>query len=137
VLWAGIGVAMVVSLFMRDSIDLNVSRDRNPTFVQLSDGAIRNGYTLRVANQNREPREFVLSFRSPLALEADIQGLDWLRFEVQADKLRELRLFLTTLPFAQPTERAEVEIWIEDQETRERSSVGTVFLAPEPQNWPQ
>jgi cytochrome c oxidase accessory protein FixG len=130
VLWAGIGVAMVVSLFMRDTIDLTVARDRNPTFVMLSDGAIRNGYTLKIANMNNEPHRFVLSFRSDLPVSATIQGLDWLEFEVATDQPRHLRLFLTTLPFAAPTERADVEIWIEDLETRERVAAETVFLGP-------
>ncbi len=70
-----------------------------------------------------------------MALEADLQGLDWLRFEVEADKVRTLRLFLTTLPFANPAEEADVEIWIEDQTTRERVSAGTVFLAPDEEGW--
>ena len=135
VVLAGIGLGIVVSLFMRDSIDLTVARDRNPTFVVLSDGSIRNGYTIKVANQNQEPHDFVLSFRSDLPLTAEIQGLEWLEFEVEADKLRQMRLFLTTLPFARPTERAEVEIWIEDLETRERVAVDTFFLAPEPGDW--
>ncbi|MFT6062830.1 MAG: cytochrome c oxidase accessory protein FixG [Paracoccaceae bacterium] len=130
VLWAGIGVAMVVSLFMRDTINLTAARDRNPTFVMLSDGAIRNGYTLKVANMNNEPHSFRLSFRSALPLSANIQGLDWLEFEVDTDQPRHLRLFLTTLPFAVPTERADVEIWIEDLATRERVAAQTVFLGP-------
>ena len=134
VMWAAIGVGMMVSLFMRDSIDLTVARDRNPTYVVLSNGTIRNGYTIKVANQNQEPHDFVLSFRSDLPLEADIQGLDWLAFQVEADKLRQMRLFLTTLPFARPTERAEVEIWIEDQQTRERVAVDTFFLSPKDAN---
>merc|ERR1712091_8912 len=55
VLWAAIGVGMVVSLFMRESIDLSVARDRNPLFVTLADGSIRNGYTIKVSNQNQNP----------------------------------------------------------------------------------
>ncbi|MEO0681720.1 MAG: cytochrome c oxidase accessory protein CcoG [Pseudomonadota bacterium] len=132
-LWSAIGVAIVVSLFMRDSIDLSVARDRNPTYVVLSDGAIRNGYTIKVANQNNEPRSFVLSFRSDHPVEANLQGLEWLEFEVPADKVRSLRLFLTTLPFARDRERAPVEIWIEDQTTRERVAEETVFLGPDPE----
>ena len=129
VLWSGIGVAMVVSLFLRDSINLTVERDRNPVYVQLSGGEIRNGYTLRVSNQNHEPRDFVLSFRTDLPLEAQIQGEEGLTFTVPADQQRALRLLLTTLDGA-PSERAAVQLWIEDLETRERVSADTLFLAP-------
>ncbi|MGG7568337.1 cytochrome c oxidase accessory protein CcoG [Rhodovulum sp. DZ06] len=130
VLWSGIGVAMVVSLFMRDSIDLTVARDRNPTFVMLSDGNVRNGYTIKVANMNNEPHTFTLSQRSEMPLSMDIQGEEWLEFTVPADETRHLRVFLTTLPFANLQERSEVEIWIEDQATRERSAEHTLFLGP-------
>ena len=140
-LWSGIGVAMVVSLFMRDTIDLNVARDRNPTYVVLSDGTVRNGYTMKIANQNNAPREFVLGYRAenpydadaPYPMEMSIQNIDGLQFEVAADKLRELRVFLTTERGAPPAERVEVEIWLEDQVTRERQVVETVFLAPDPE----
>jgi len=140
VLWSAIGVGMVVSLFMRDTIDLSIARDRNPTYIVLADGSVRNGFTIKVANQNNEPRDFVLSFRAedPNAerlypLEAELQNVDGLRFTVAADKLRELRLFLTTLSFANPAERVPVEVWVEDQTTRERAMQETVFLGPEPE----
>ena len=35
--------------------------DRNPLFVKLSDGSIRNGYTLRVLNKAQEQRSFALA----------------------------------------------------------------------------
>ena len=68
-----------------------------------------------------------------MPLKASIQGLEWLEFEVEADKLRTLRLFLTTLPFARLQHSSDVEIWVEDMETRERVRVDTVFLAPNPE----
>ena len=129
-LWASIGVGMVISLFMRDTIDISIARDRNPTYVTLSDGSIRNGYTVKITNQNPEPREFTLSFRSELPLEAHLQGIDGLRFEAPADKTRSLRMFLTAPPSAAPAEPADVEVWIEDQTTHERASVETVFVGP-------
>ncbi len=137
-LWSAIGVGMVVMLFMRDSIDLTVARDRNPTFVTLSDGSIRNGYTVKIINKNPETHKFRLSFRAadpenpekPYPLEARIQGMSWLEFDVDADKLRTLRLFLTTLPFARITHSVDVEIWVEDLDTRERAKADTVFLGP-------
>ncbi|MEM1315752.1 MAG: cytochrome c oxidase accessory protein CcoG, partial [Pseudomonadota bacterium] len=133
-LWSVIGVAMVVSLFMRDSINLTVARDRNPTFVVLADGAIRNGYTVKITNQNNEPRDFELSFRSDHPLEANLQAIDGLRVTVEADKIRSLRLFLTRSADAPQRQRAPLELWIEDLTTRERVSTDTVFLGPKPED---
>ncbi|TYO88187.1 cytochrome c oxidase accessory protein FixG [Oceanicella actignis] len=143
-LWAGIGLAMLVSLFMRDSIDLNVARDRNPTYVMLSDGAVRNGYTIKVSNQNHETRTFRLSFHAedpahpgrPYPLEARIQGSDTLTFDVPADKKRSLRMFLTTLPFAVIRPSVDVEIWVEDLTTHERAKAETKFLGPKLEQLP-
>ena len=40
---------------------ISVIHDRNPIFVRLSDGALRNAYTVRIANKRPETREFALS----------------------------------------------------------------------------
>ena len=57
-LWAGVGVGLVVALFLRSDIGLNVTPVRNPIYVTLSDGAIRNTYDLRLLNKHGDPREF-------------------------------------------------------------------------------
>jgi len=59
--WAIIGLAMLTALLMRDRVDLSVSRQRNPLYVQLSDGSIRNGYTIKLLNMEPRPRDFTLS----------------------------------------------------------------------------
>jgi polyferredoxin len=61
VVWASIGVAMLVHLALRERLELNVVHDRNPQFVLESDGSIRNGYTLRVLNMVPQPRKVTVS----------------------------------------------------------------------------
>lgn len=61
VLWSGIGIALVVALFLRTEIDINVTPVRNPQYVILSDGAIRNTYDLRLRNKHGEDRWFDFS----------------------------------------------------------------------------
>lgn len=55
--WAGIGGAMLFSLGTRTRLDLSVQPDRNPQWVQLSDGSIRNAYTVKVRNMEDRPRD--------------------------------------------------------------------------------
>jgi hypothetical protein len=38
-----------------------VARDRNPEFVQLSDGSVRDGFTIKLRNMEDRPRDTVLS----------------------------------------------------------------------------
>ncbi len=60
-LWAAIGVVMAITLAGRERMELLVSHDRNPVYVQLSGGDIRNGFTVKLLNKELEPRRFVLT----------------------------------------------------------------------------
>jgi polyferredoxin len=55
-LWCAVGLAMLVSLGARTRLDLSVAQERNPLFVQLSGGDVRNAYTLKVRNMEARPR---------------------------------------------------------------------------------
>ena len=130
-LWAAIGVAMVVALFMRDSIGLTVAHDRNPVFVTLSDGTIRNAYTLKIQNMNPEPHQFRISATSDPDLRLDVQDTGSTEVEIGADEARRLRIFLLARPWFDLPERMPVTIWVEDLTTRERASYETHFQGPE------
>ncbi|HJQ59209.1 MAG TPA: cytochrome c oxidase accessory protein CcoG [Vineibacter sp.] len=45
---------MIAALALRATVELNVLRDRSPQFVTLADGAIRNGYTVKILNKTRD-----------------------------------------------------------------------------------
>jgi len=47
-----VSAVMLWGFSQRSPIDLHVLRDRNPTFVTLHDGSIRDGYTLKIANRS-------------------------------------------------------------------------------------
>ncbi|HYM30053.1 MAG TPA: cytochrome c oxidase accessory protein CcoG, partial [Candidatus Cybelea sp.] len=47
---------MFASLAMRSELKVSVQADRNPLFVRLSDGSIRNGYTLKIENEGGKTR---------------------------------------------------------------------------------
>ncbi|MGP1394697.1 MAG: cytochrome c oxidase accessory protein CcoG [Inquilinaceae bacterium] len=61
VLILGVAGLMMATLVGRSSVEVNVLHDRNPLFVTLSDGGIRNGYTVKVLNKRRETRDFALT----------------------------------------------------------------------------
>jgi cytochrome c oxidase accessory protein FixG len=58
---AFVGGLMIYGLMNRHMTDLHVLRDRNPTFVTLHDGAVRDGYTIKIDNRTFEKRTFLLS----------------------------------------------------------------------------
>ena len=51
---------MVTAWTMRPHLEVSILRDRNPLYVKLSDGGIRNGYTIKVLNKLYEPHVFNL-----------------------------------------------------------------------------
>jgi cytochrome c oxidase accessory protein FixG len=61
VIWCSIGIAMLFTLGQRTRLDLAVQQDRNPIFVRLSDGHIRNAYTIKIRNMEARPRQMEVS----------------------------------------------------------------------------
>ena len=55
-----VGLIMVVALVMRPDLEVSVLHDRNPLYVKLSDGGVRNGYTIKILNKHYVPRAFKL-----------------------------------------------------------------------------
>ena len=60
---AAVGLTMLAVLWLRDTVDVNILPDRNPLFVTMSDGSIRNGYTIRVMNKEHAPKSYELGLR--------------------------------------------------------------------------
>jgi cytochrome c oxidase accessory protein FixG len=58
VLLSVVSAVMLAAFVMRPTVELTVLRDRAPLFVTLSDGSIRNGYTVKILNKTREARRY-------------------------------------------------------------------------------
>jgi len=56
-----VSALMVWGLATRTPVAFEALRDRNPTFVRLHDGAVRNGYTLKIDNRSFEPRKLAIA----------------------------------------------------------------------------
>jgi cytochrome c oxidase accessory protein FixG len=58
-----VGTVMITAFALREDFSISVQRDRAPLFVRLSDGSIRNGYTVKVVNKTLVEQDFVLASR--------------------------------------------------------------------------
>jgi polyferredoxin len=128
-LWSLVGVAMIVALFIRSPIDVNVTPERNPLFVTLSDGAIRNTYTLRLRNKHPDDRPFRFSITADATLKLELEGTDKLEVIVPADATLTQRLYITAPAGTSgaTTERSDIRLWISDTVDNERVHADTVF----------
>ncbi len=129
VLWAGIGVALIVALFLRSDIDMSVSPVRNPTHVVLSDGAVRNAYEVRLRNMHGEPRPFTLSHTGAAGMTMALEGQPGMTVVVPADEQLTQRGYLTADPdsAAAAGHQTEVRLWASIDGEAERIYSDTVF----------
>ena len=58
---AVVGLIMLTALLVRPELEVSVLHDRNPIYVKLSDGGLRNGYTVKILNKAYEPRDFTIA----------------------------------------------------------------------------
>lgn len=113
VLWAGIGVGLVVALFLRTDIDISISPIRNPTHVVLSDGSVRNAYDIRLRNMSHEPRQFFLTVADNASIRLTIEGVQGQLVTVGPDEQLNQRVYLTAPVGTAPVRAAAtpVRIW--------------------------
>jgi polyferredoxin len=105
-----VAAIMLFALVTRSLLVLSVLHDRNPVFVTLSDGSIRNAYTVRLLNKRPEERMVELAVEGLPNARMEVVGLDSSpggkpRIAVGADQTRELRVLVTAPPKA-PLEKS-------------------------------
>jgi cytochrome c oxidase accessory protein FixG len=129
VLWSLIGVGLVVALFLRTPIGVNITPVRNPEYVTLSDGRIRNIYELRLQNKHGEERTFHLSIASDQVIRIGLEGTNELTVQVPPDGMVMQRVYLSAEAgsAAALAERTDVRFWVEDLGNTDRVHVDTGF----------
>lgn len=130
-----IGAGMLIALAARAAVDVNVLPDRNPLFVTLSDGSIRNGYTVKILNKSREPRTFELSIAglegARLAVAGQGQaGTTEAELAAEPDAVTTYRVYVSA-PQGTLTEEAEdLTMIVTDRASGEAARHETVFRGP-------
>jgi cytochrome c oxidase accessory protein FixG len=72
---AMVGALMLWQFATRSFTYLGVLHDRNPLYVTLSDGSIRNAYTLNLSNKREVPRAYLLTVEGLPGARLDIIGV--------------------------------------------------------------
>jgi cytochrome c oxidase accessory protein FixG len=97
-----VGGVMVWGFLTRPLVTLHSVRDRNPLFVTLQDGSVRDGYLLTIANRTFETKTFKLNLQGvkPVAIYAPGVGdsVKDLAITVAPDETRDVKVFVTVKP---------------------------------------
>ena len=140
-LWYSLILMITVSVLVRgllfkSTLEVDATPDRNPLFVKLSDGSVRNGYTLKIMNKTHDLRVFELIVVSPPEAIIRVQSYDenmsheFLR--VNRDSAANFKIY-TTLPkeFLQKNleGRNFIDLIVRDKSGKEEKKIQTIFIS--------
>ncbi len=134
--WSLVGLALLWGLLARDRLEVNVLHDRNPQFVVLSDGSIRNGYTVKLLNKIPEPRTIIVTLQGLRGAEMNVIGIDQpadraFAVQVDPDRLKTLKVYVSQ-PAAQVTGPVQsFNFVVEDRSSYESDVYTASFEAPQ------
>jgi cytochrome c oxidase accessory protein FixG len=138
VIYAGIivlaGAAMLYALATRSHIEISVRHDRNPLFVTLSDGSIRNAHTVHLLNKRHDIGQVMLAVEGLPAAEVHMVGQDTAiagmpLIPVGPDQGREVRVLVTIPPAAQVGRSTPLTFRATDTATGETVTATDHFIA--------
>ena len=115
-LWALVGVGLTVALFVRPEIEVSAAPIRNPTYVTLSDGSIRNAYDLRMLNKHGEDRTYRITIKADPSMRLQLEGTPYETVDVPADSSKLQRVYVVAPRGSDPAMavRSDVRFWVED-----------------------
>ncbi len=134
-LLAVVGSIMLAGVVLRTTVELTVQRDRNPLFVRLVDGSVRNAYTVHVLNKTHAVRDYTLALEglpaARLSMVGGEGGGDRLMLSAKPNQVASYRVFVT-LPdgAAAKRESTPVEFKLRAVDGRDQAERETVFIAP-------
>ena len=93
-----VGLGVLAALSLRSALAISVLPDRNPLYVLLSDGGIRNGYTLKILNKLHEPHGFKIRAEGLIGARVVVGGHEGSAdpvITVPTDELSEVRVYVS------------------------------------------
>ncbi|MDP1731334.1 MAG: cytochrome c oxidase accessory protein CcoG, partial [Devosia sp.] len=134
--WAAVGLAMLTALSLRSPLDLSVLHDRNPLYVVLSDGSIRNGYDVKVLNMTPAPRTVTLALEGLPGATMTLAGSTAepspsLTIDLDPDKVLPLRLYIRADLAALPAAHNTFRLVAQSIDGTARAETQAKFKAPE------
>jgi cytochrome c oxidase accessory protein FixG len=128
-LWSAVGFGLIFALFIRPEIDMTVRAVRNPLYVTMADGSVRNVYDVRLRNKNGEERPFRLSVSADANVYLDLEGTPYAVVDVPATSTVLQRVYVVAPPGADAAadDRTDIRLWVEDISNGDRAYADTLF----------
>lgn len=133
-LWIAVGMTMLFAVVDRARLTVSAQHQRNPPYVQLSDGHVRNGFTVKIRNMEARPRQMEVSVSGLAGAVIWTQGgarataRTSVRTTVPADALAKLPIFVAA-PGGREV-RQDFAISVRSIDDGESDSTEAVFERP-------
>ncbi len=124
---------LLTTLSLRDRETVNILHERSPLYVRLSDGDIRNGYTLKVLNMRRQDQMFTLSISGLSDATVKVIGHGEgasVNLPVPRDTVGTFRVYVTAPRNAASSEAIDVTFNLSNEETGTTIAHESLFAAP-------
>ena len=129
-LWSLVGIGLVFALFVRSHIDMSVAPVRNPVYVTMSDGSIRNTYDVRLRNMTNQPTTFRLFATGHPQLRLQLEGTPYETVDLTAQGSQLQRVYVVAPSGSDPAlaERTDLRFWVEDLSNGERNYADSTYF---------
>lgn len=129
-----VSVIVLYSLVSRPLLEMTALHDRNPIFVQLSDGSIRNGYEIKILNKTHQNRNYQIKIDGLEDAEIIVKSAGNLTSDilpVSANSVAHYRL-LVSMPL-KPQEPKEFTFVITDNGGNPSFEYESIFISKRPE----
>ncbi len=107
---------MLYGLSSRATLELTVLRDRNPNYVTLSDGSVRNGYELKIVNKSNNDRDVRLDVTGVEGLSLKLVGegdiTNPFTLTAPADRVESFKIYVALPPEALTSSSLSLDVTV-------------------------
>lgn len=131
-----VSVIMLYALLNRSMLDVNILRDRNPLFVELSSGDIRNGYTIKIMNKTTSEQKYSINIDGLEDYNIRADGITEYTLNgdpvvlVERDKLKSIKFYISTPVANLNDDSIDVTFTVEELASEEKDIQSTTFKGP-------
>lgn len=129
-LLAVVSLVVLVAFVLRTQTELTVQRDRSPNFVRLSNGEVRNAYTVKVLNKLQTEQRFQLSIEGLPGATLGYVTNQPDGLVVHPDAVGTYRVLVTVPADKAPSGSKSVRFAVRDPSGRVSASHEAVFVGP-------
>lgn len=129
-----VGGVIIYNLIFKSQSDLKIIPSRNPLFVTLSNGDIRNGYEVKISNKGKKKQDYSLELQGIDKAEVKVQNptdLNLNDFSVKNDSIQSIKIYVSSNKNGLKNEKGqdEIKFVLTEKNSQTKISRKSVFIS--------